>query len=177
MVVLGIFSAQPAFVSSQRAVTRCYATSRICRSLLVTLIAMVATFPCLSQDSFNVRNTKNQKWPEAEARRIYAFASQAVQSEFKSTATKPFRPHFTLVLGADKDQMDVNTSELRLVKWNKEFFAEGVVLFAFEQMLPADKKHQLTRRALSEAQATVNLQEARGSENCPQGIGTSGGCP
>ena len=180
MVVLGIFPALPAFVSHRPFVPRSLSCTRVYQSLLKTAvlayIATITALPCLAQDSFSLRNVKQQKWPEAEARRIYQFASQAVQREFRAAA-KPFRPHFTLVLGADKDQMDINTNELRLVKWNKEFFAEGVVLFSFEQMLPADKKYQLTHRALSEAEATVNLQEARGSENCPSGVGSAGACP
>ncbi len=176
MVVLGI-PAQPPVACRKSAVSGQSRSTRVCRCFArAALLLLIATLPCLAQDSFNVRNARKQKWPEAEARRIYAFASQAVEREFRAAA-KPLRPHFTLVLGADKDQMDINTNELRLVKWNREFFAEGVVLFAFEQMLPEDKKHQLTRRALSEAEATVNLQEARGSDNCPAALSMGRDCP
>ena len=137
-----------------------------CRRLVLAgLIVSLLGISCVAQDSFSVRNEKREKWPEEEARRIYIFASQAVQREFN--LTKAFRPHFTLVLGSQKDQLDVNTNELRLVKWNKHFFAEGVVLFAFEQMLPSQKKTELTNRALAESDAMVNVQESREANPSP----------
>jgi len=130
---------------------------RLCKLLLGAALVLAAISPCCAQTSFEVRNDRKQKWPEAEARKIYLLASQAVEREFR--LSKPLKPRFTLVLGSEKDQMDVNTNELRLVKWNKRFFTEGVVLFAFEQMLPSELKNKLTHRVLSEAEATVSLEE------------------
>ena len=61
-----------------------------------------------------MRNQKKQKWPEAEANRLYLLASQAVEREFK--LTRSVRPRFTLVLGFEGNQLDVNTGELRMAK-------------------------------------------------------------
>lgn len=131
---------------------------RDCELLLrAALVVLAAILPCSAQGSFEVRNDRKQKWPEAEARKIYLLALRAVEREFRPST--PLKPRFTLVLGAEKDRMNVNTNELRLVKWNKRFFAEGVVLFAFEQMLPSELKNELTHRVLSEAEATVSVEE------------------
>ena len=98
------------------------------------------------QDFFSVRNQKKEKWPQAEANRIYLLASEAVEREFK--LTRPVRPKFTLVLGGDGNQLDVNSGELRLAKWDRRIFADGVILFCMEQMLTPEMRLQLLRRTL-----------------------------
>src|SRR5215471_1100573 len=115
--------------------------------------------------SFAVRNPKKQTWPQAEAEKIYKFASQAVEEEFKPR--RPVRPQFTLVLGYEKDQMDVNSNELRLTKWDRQFFTEGVVLFGFEQMLSSETKLRMVQRALKESDTVLSVNEARKSSCSP----------
>lgn len=118
-----------------------------------------------SAQTFSVRNPKHLKFPEAEATRIYRSAGDAIQQEFQQS--DPVRPQFTLVLGAERNQVDVNTNELRLVKWDQNLFAKGVVLFSFEQLMPEQRSMRLTERVLSQANATVSSEEARTSVYAP----------
>ena len=104
-----------------------------------------------------MRNQKKQKWPEAEANRLYLLASQAVEREFK--LTRSVRPRFTLVLGFEGNQLDVNTGELRMAKWDRRIFADGVILFCMEQMLTPDTRLQLLRRTLLAAESVVDIDE------------------
>ncbi len=104
-----------------------------------------------------MRNQKKQKWPEAEANRLYLLASQAVEREFK--LTRPVRPRFTLVLGFEGNQLDVNTGELRMAKWDRRIFADGVILFCMEQMLTPDTRLQLLRRTLLAAESVVDVDD------------------
>jgi hypothetical protein len=98
----------------------------------------------LSQTLFDVRNTKNQKWPEAEANRIYMSTARAIAAEFKLART--IYPHFTLILGADENSVDINARELRLKKWDTYFYAEGVLRLTFDQMMSPEAKLRLARR-------------------------------
>ena len=116
--------------------------------------------------SFSVRNPKQLKFPDAEANRIYRSAADAIQQEFQQS--EPLRPEFTLVLGAEHNQLDVEAKELRLVKWDQNLFARGVVLFSFEQLMPEQRSTRLAQRAVSEARATVNTEEARTAAYAPQ---------
>lgn len=126
---------------------------------VVTTTMLLTLFPsgAVGQDFFTVRNQKKQKWPEAEANRLYLLASQAVEREFK--LTRPVRPRFTLVLGYEGNQLDVNTGELRMAKWDRRIFADGVILFCMEQMLTPDTRLQLLRRTLLAAESVVDVDE------------------
>lgn len=117
--------------------------------------------------SFAIRNPNHQTWPQAEAEKIYKFAAQLVEAEFKPR--QPVHPQFTLVLGYEKDQLDVNTSELRLRKWDRRMFTEGVILFGFEQMLPVDAKQRLVERALKESDSVLTVNQAR-ENSCSAGV-------
>jgi hypothetical protein len=46
--------------------------------------------------------------------------------------------------------------EIHLTKWNPYLFAEGVVLFAFEDLMPVDKRLAVTRRAVTWADSTFD---------------------
>ena len=135
----------------------CFSRTVLCSivtgGLLLTLFASAA----VGQEFFTVRNQKKQKWPEAEANRLYLLASQAVEREFK--LTRPVRPRFTLVLGFEGNQLDVNTGELRMAKWDRRIFADGVILFCMEQMLTPDTRLQLLRRTLLAAESVVDVDE------------------
>ncbi len=109
--------------------------------------------------SFAVRNPDHQRWPMAEAEKIYTLATRLVAREFKPR--EAVHPQFTLVLGYEKDQMDVNTNELRLRKWDRRMFTEGVILFGFEQMMPLATKARLVDRALKESDSVLTVDEAR----------------
>jgi hypothetical protein len=84
---------------------------------------------CSAQDGLGVRNRKSQKWPAAEAERIYSSACSVVQQEFGRTI--PLAPKVTLVLGADKNEVWFVGGEVTLTEWNRDAFAQGVVGLAF----------------------------------------------
>jgi hypothetical protein len=116
--------------------------------------------------NFAVRNPRHLNFPEAEANRIYQSAAEAIQKEFQQGEL--LRPQFTLVLGVDHNQMDVASSELRLVKWDRNLFAKGVVLFSFEQLMPEQRATRLMQRVVSEATAVITPEEVRTSQYAPQ---------
>jgi hypothetical protein len=133
--------------------------------LFIVGVVSVLSMQIASGQSFAVRNPKNQASPKAEAEKIYKFATQLVEEEFKPR--QPVRPQFTLVLGYEKDQMDVNTNELRLRKWDRRVFTEGVVLFGFEQLMPVSTKVRLVERALKESDTVLTVDEARSAPEKP----------
>ena len=73
-------------------------------------------------------------------------------------STRLVRQQFTLVLGADKDQADLDRREIRLIKWNPDLFAQGVVVFAFEDLMPLDQRIAVARRALNWAGSTIEIK-------------------
>lgn len=131
----------------------------VVRHVLAAVILGILTVEFATAQSFAVRNPNHQAWPKAEAEKIYNFATRLVAEEFKPR--QGVHPQFTLVLGYEKDQMDVNTNELRLRKWDRRMFTEGVILFGFEQMMPASTKLKLLERALKESDSVVTVDEAR----------------
>src|SRR4029077_17706033 len=81
--------------------------------------------------------------------------------------TDPVRPRLTLVLGADTDNLYYPTREIRLKKWDKYQFAQGVVLLAVNDMLPSDMRISLTRLAVTEAESTVEVNDLKSSRTPP----------
>jgi hypothetical protein len=102
---------------------------------------------------------KKQKWPEAEANSVYMSTARVIAAEFK--LAQPIYPHFTLILGADENSVDIDARELRLKKWDTYFYPEGVLRLSFDQMMSSEGKMRLARRAVAESEATVRLDQAR----------------
>ena len=123
--------------------------------------AFVLTFAtiCSAQDGLSVRNKTNQKWPAAEAQKIYLSACSVVQREFGRTL--PLAPRISLVLGADKNQIWLEGREIRLTKWNPEAFAQGVVWLAFEDLMPSQQRLAISDRAVNWANATVDVEQLK----------------
>jgi hypothetical protein len=48
--------------------------------------------------------------------------------------------------------------EIRLIKWNPFLFAEGVVVFAFEDLPPVDERMAVARRAVNWTGSTVEIK-------------------
>ena len=113
------------------------------------------------QELFKVRYLKKLTLPYREAKKVYFTACTAVGREF-GNATH-VRPRFTLVLGAKTDVVNYPARELQLKKWDKYMFAQGVVLLAFEDLLPLEEKKRLTKLAINWADATVDVGELKGT--------------
>src|SRR5690348_10500508 len=135
--------------------------------LLRALVVGILSGQIAAAQSFAVRNPNHLSWPQAEAEKLYKYAGQVVSDEFKPRT--PVHPQFTLVLGNEKDQLDVNSNELRLRKWDKRLFTEGVVLFGFEQMSPTAAKENLVKRVLKESDSVLSVDEAT-SSRCPPNV-------
>src|SRR5207302_7389947 len=128
----------------------------IAQSIVVALMLVQLGF---SQTIFDVLNPKNQKWPEADANRVYMSTARVIAAEFK--LPQPIYAHFTLILGADENSVDIDARELRLKKWDTYFYAEGVLRLGFDQVMSSEAKIQLARRAVAESEATVTVDQAR----------------
>jgi hypothetical protein len=129
---------------------------------LLVGVAMLSPLALAQDDNpFAVKNEKNKEWPAAEANRIYASACMLVAREVRPERPPELRPHFTLVLGADKDQIIERNHqiELRLKTWNREKFAHGVVLLAAREVVKSKAVLTLTQRTLTWTDAVVPATE------------------
>jgi hypothetical protein len=131
--------------------------------LKVGFVILVLANICSSQTYFRVSNPKQQKWPRTEANLIYFSAARELAAEFNRPQSP--RAVFTLVLGTNENSVDMNTRELRLKKWDKYFYAEGVLRLTFDQMLSAESKMRLAKRAVMESEAGVDLHAAEALES------------
>jgi len=127
-------------------------TNRLSLLMMFLILATV----CLAQEGQTVQNKGKQKWPAAEAEKIHLSACSAVQREFGSN--RAVRPQVRVVLGADKDVVSFDERELKLTKWNRHAFAQGVVMFAFEDLMPVEQRLMLAKRAVIWAGSTVDIE-------------------
>jgi hypothetical protein len=122
---------------------------------VVFTVALGAT--CLAQDGLVIRTHGRQKWP-ADAEEIYVSACSAVEREFR--ISRRLRPQVTLVVGADQNGAYWDAKEIRLTKWDPYLFAQGVVIFAFEELLPEGERMAVARRAVTWADSTVEAKSS-----------------
>ena len=122
----------------------------------LVLVATLASVCCAQEGSVNVSSEGKQKWSPSEVNKVYLSACTAVQREFGSSIV---RPTIALVVGADKDAVDLDKKTILLKRWDRSLFAEGVVILAFEDLLTPQRRMMMTSRAVNLAQATVNVGE------------------
>jgi hypothetical protein len=120
-------------------------------------IVLVLATACSAQERLNVQNKREQKWPAAEAQKIYLSACSVVQGEFGGN--RRLAPQVTLVLGAKKNEIELATREIRLTKWDSTAFAEGAVWLAFEELMPLQKRVAVAIRAVDAADSTVSVEQ------------------
>ena len=125
--------------------------------LAVVTVLLLLTTISVAQGGLIVRNDAKQKWPSAEASTVYFSACAAVQREFGSSLE--LRPRVTLVLGVEKNAegLDIDSREIRLAKWDRYMFAQGVVMLAFEELMPKTQVLVVAKRAVNWADATVDI--------------------
>jgi hypothetical protein len=131
----------------------------MCSPIKLVCLMLLLTAGCFAQDDFVVENKHNQKWPAAEARKIYASSCAVVQQEFGANQTP--KPQLTLILGADRNSVSFDTREISLTKWNPYLFAEGVVMLVLEGRLSYEQRILLTKRALNWAESTVDIGDMK----------------
>jgi hypothetical protein len=124
------------------------------RSALCVLILVTS---CMAQERLTIQNRSKEKVQEAEVQKLYLSACAIVRQEFHDQYLD--NPAVTLVIGADKDEMFPQEREIRLVRWNPYLFAQGVVMLAFQDLLPLQRKLNMSTRAVSQADATIAVQQ------------------
>ena len=120
----------------------------------ISLLAFAAA--CLAQDGLTIDNKHKERVSIPEAEQIYFSACSAVREEFDLRRSIP--PRVKLILGADKNEVWVEGREIRLTKWDRYAFAEGVVQLAFEDIMPSQQRLTIAKRAVSWADSTVEIE-------------------
>ena len=122
-------------------------------------VVLISTTACLAQDGLTVQRKGKQKWPAAEAQKIYFSACSVVQREFGSN--RPVAPRVTLVLGASKNEVWFQGQEIRLTKWDRYAFAQGVVWLAVVDLMPSQQRLAIAKQVVNWADATVDVEQLR----------------
>jgi hypothetical protein len=112
---------------------------------------------------FEVSNPKHLKWSMEEAGRIYLSACGLVARAVRPEKPPRLQPKFVLVLGAGANQIvrSEGSSEIHLTKWDRERFAEAMVILTAREILKNEDVRQLARSALIAAEATVSVSELK----------------
>jgi len=119
------------------------------------IVLLILTTVCLAQEGLTVQSKGKQKWPAAEANKIYLSACSVVQREFG--ATHSVAPTITLVLGANSNVVRFEEREIRLTKWDRNAFAQGVVMLAFEDVMLV-RRVAMAKRAVIWVDTTVDVE-------------------
>jgi len=120
----------------------------------ISVLALAAV--CLAQDGLTIDNKHKESVSAPEVERIYSSACSVVQREFESR--HPLHPQVRLILGADKNEVWFAGREIRLTKWNPYNFAQGVVWFAFEDLMPSQQRLTIAKRAVTWADSTAGIE-------------------
>jgi len=131
----------------------------VTKRLTLVIVALALPMACLAQEGLTVHSKGKQKWPAAEAQKIYLSACSVVQREFGGN--RLVAPRVTLVLGADKNEVWFQDREIRLTKWDRYGFAQGVVWLAFEGLMPSQQRLTIAKRAVNSVDATVDIEQLR----------------
>jgi hypothetical protein len=126
------------------------------KGLMFAFLVVTLATVCIAQEGLTVHRNGKQKISTAAAEKVYLSACSAVQREFG--ANRAVRPRVTLVLGADKNIVLPDQREIRLIKWDRFLFAQGIVIFAFDDLMTPDYRMILAKRAVSWADATVEIE-------------------
>ena len=120
----------------------------------IAILVLILSTLCAAQEGLTVHAKGKQKCPAAEAQKIYRSACSVVQREFGATHTVA---PLTLVLGAERNEVAFDQREIRLTKWDRNGFAQGVVMLAFEDVT-LDRRMAMVKRALIWADATIEVE-------------------
>ena len=118
---------------------------------------LILTAACFAQEGLTVRAKGKQTWPAAEAQKIYRSACAVVQKGFRANPLGGTIGHVSL--GADKNEVEFGQQEIRLKKWDRNAFAQGVVMVAFGDLMH-DRSVAMARRAVTWADATLEVERA-----------------
>jgi hypothetical protein len=112
---------------------------------------------------FTILNPNHEQISIAETEQIYLSACEAVEREFDRSDS--VRPRLTLILGASEDFLRYQTREVLLKRWDKYLFAEAVVGLAMNDLASPDERVKLSKLAVSQAEATIDLCQLKNCKN------------
>ena len=127
--------------------------------LNLAIAVLLVACGCFAQEGLTIQARNKQKIPASGAQQIYFSACSVIQREFG--ANRVPRPHVTLIVGADVNEVKWDSREIRLIKWDPYLFAQGVEVFAFEDLMPDEEKVALARRAVTWANSTIEVNSLR----------------
>jgi hypothetical protein len=111
---------------------------------------------CLAQEGLTIDNKHKERVSIPEAQKIYISACSGVREEFD--LQRPILPRVKLVLGADKNELSIQGREIRLTKWDRYAFAQGVAWLAFEDLMPSQQRLTIAKRAIIRVDSTVEVE-------------------
>jgi hypothetical protein len=123
--------------------------------LTIVVFVMALGTSCLAQEGLVIRTNGRQERP-SDAETVYISACSAVEREFR--ISRPLKPQVTLVIAANQNRAYLDTREIRLTKWDPYLFAQGVGIFAFEDLLPEGERMAVAKRAVTWADSTVDAK-------------------
>ena len=129
------------------------------RQLVFSIAILFLATAGVAQDGLTIQAKAKPPQLAEQAQEIYLSACATVQKEFGRSS--PPRPKVTLVLGAHVDGVLTDKGEVWLRKWDRYLFAQGVVVLAFDELMPTEEKLTMARRAVNWADAAVNIQQLR----------------
>jgi hypothetical protein len=121
-----------------------------------TISVLALATGCLAQEGLTIDNKHKERVSIPEAEQIYFSACSAVREEFD--LRRPVPQRVKLILGADKNEVWIEGREIRLTKWDRYAFAQGVVQLAFEDIMPSQQRLTLAKRAMIRADSTVEVE-------------------
>ena len=118
---------------------------------------LILTAACFAPEGLTVRAKGKQTWPAAEAQKIYRSACAVVQREFGANLS--VEPSVLFVIGADKNEVEFGQQEIWLKNWDRNAFAQRVVLVTFGDVMH-DRRAAIGKRAVTWADATLEVERA-----------------
>lgn len=112
---------------------------------------------------FSIVNPNHEQLPVAEAEKVYLSACETVEREFQRPES--IHPRLTLLVGTADNLLRYETREILLKKWDEYMFAEAVVALAINDLGSVEERVKLSKLAVSQASATVNLCDLKRCTN------------
>lgn len=119
--------------------------------------------PVRTLEYLTILNPNREKVSEELAEKVYVRACAAVAKEFNRPF--PHCPRLVLRLGTNDNLLQYPTREIQLKKWDERRFADAVVDLALHDLVTPEERVRLSRAAVDEAGATVNICELKACVN------------
>ena len=140
--------------------------ARVLRRVIIAFLLILFFTVCAAHAQqtslpFEISNPKHQKWPEAQAVRIYSWACNILARSIRPEKPPELHPKFRLVLGTDRDEFirDSANAEIHLKNWNAEKFAQAVMVVALRDLVQGQDLAKMVHESVSMADATADVQE------------------